>query len=453
MGCPGKGALCRWGDADRGGTPVSRSTPPPAGRAVQPRATRFTKPLPPPARESPLESILQQLHIRGRRPGTMVSASVGSALEAIWENRMRSLLTMLGIFIGVGAVIAALTLTQGASAYVTSRIESLGINTIIVYPGTSNNRGASQGTGSVQTLTQHDVQSLGNIPHVMAVSPIITVNTQFQSIQGWTMAQGLWFSNIDDQQGSSVALLGDTVAHSLFDASGANPVGQMIRIGTQVFRVGGVLAAKGSGQDDVIFVPFNTARIRLKNTTTVDQILVESDTTNNVSQVQQSVITVLEQNHHIQRGASDDFGTITFIQFLQRSQQATQALTFLLVGIAAISLTVGGIGIMNIMLVSVTERTREIGIRMSIGARRRDIRNQFFVEALVLCLAGAVVGTLLGLLIGFSVTTVFQFPFVVTTTTIALPVVVSVAITIIFGLYPAIQASRLDPIEALRNEE
>jgi len=450
---------------------VSRSTPPPAGRAVQPRATRLTKPLPPPVRESPLESILQQLHVRRRRPGTMVSASVGSALEAIWENRLRSLLTMLGIFIGVGAVIAALTLTQGASTYVTSRIESLGINTIIVYPGTSNNRGTSQGTGSVQTLTQHDVQSLGKIPHVMAVSPIITVNaqvvygsqnwsttvegvnTQFQSIQGWDMAQGLWFSDADDLQGSSVALLGDTVAHNLFDASGANPTGQMIRIGTQVFRVGGVLAAKGSGQDDVVFVPFNTARIRLKNTSTVDQILVESDTTNNVSQVQQAVITVLEQNHHIQRGASDDFGTITFVQFLQRSQQATQALTFLLVGIAAISLTVGGIGIMNIMLVSVTERTREIGIRMSIGARRRDIRNQFLVEALVLCLAGALVGTLLGLLIGFSVTTLFQFPFVVTTTTIALPVVVSVGITIIFGLYPAIQASRLDPIEALRNDE
>ena len=267
------------------------------------------------------------------------------------------------------------------------------------------------------------------------------------------MAQGLWFSNVDDLQGSSVALLGDTVAHNLFDASGANPVGQMIRIGTQVFRVGGVLAAKGSGQDDVVFVPFNTARIRLKNTSTVDQILVEADITNNVSQVQQSVITVLERNHHIQPGGTDDFGTITFVQFLQRSQQATQALSFLLVGIAAISLTVGGIGIMNIMLVSVTERTREIGIRMSIGARRRDIRNQFLVEALVLCLAGAVVGTLLGLLIGFSVTTVFQFPFVVTTTTIALPVVVSVAITIIFGLYPAIQASRLDPIEALRDEE
>src|SRR5215469_2179565 len=170
MEFPGKRTPCRWEDADRGGNPVSRLTPPPAGRAVQPRATRLTKPLPPPVQESPLESILQQLHVRGRRPGTMVSASVGSALEAIWANRLRSLLTMLGIFIGVGAVIAALTLTQGASTYVTSRIESLGINSIIVYPGTSSNRGASQGTGSIQTLTQHDVQSLGSIPHVLAVS-------------------------------------------------------------------------------------------------------------------------------------------------------------------------------------------------------------------------------------------------------------------------------------------
>ena len=306
---------------------------------------------------------------------------------------------------------------------------------------------------------------------MVAVSPIITVseqvvygnqnwnttvegvNTQFQGIQGWTMAQGLWFTSNDDQTGNSVALLGDTVAHSLFDASGTNPLGQTIRIGTQVFRVSGVLAAKGSGEDDVIFIPFNTARIRLKNTTTVDQILVEADTTNNVNSVQQAITKVLEKNHHIQPGGTDDFNTLNFARFLQTSQQVTQTLTFLLVGIAAISLTVGGVGIMNIMLVSVTERTREIGIRMSVGARRRDIRNQFLIEALVLCLVGAAIGMLLGLFIGYGVTHLFRFPFVVTTITIALPVVVSVGITVIFGLYPAIQAARLDPIEALRDEE
>ncbi len=450
---------------------MSSSTPPQAGRAVQPRATRLTKPLPPPVQESPLESVLQQLRVTGRKPGTTIGASLESAMEAIWANRLRSLLTMLGIFIGVGAVIAALTLTQGASAYISNRIESLGITSIIVFPGTSREGGASQGSSSLQTLTPRDAQSLESVPHVVAVSPIITVseqvvygnqnwtttvegvNTQFQSIQGWTMAQGLWFTTNDDQTGNSVALLGDTVAHSLFDASNTNPVGQTIRIGTQVFHVVGVLAAKGSGQDDVVFIPFNTARIRLKNTTTVDQILVEADTTNNVNSVQQAVTKVLEKNHHIQPGGTDDFNTVNFAQFLQTSQQVTQTLTFLLVGIAAISLTVGGVGIMNIMLVSVTERTREIGIRMSVGARRRDIRNQFLIEALVLCLAGAAIGMLLGLLIGYGVTNLFQFPFVVTTTTIALPVVVSVGITIIFGLYPAIQAARLDPIEALRIDE
>jgi putative ABC transport system permease protein len=450
---------------------VIPSTPPRTGPPVQPRATRLTKPLPPLEQKSPLESVLQQLHVTGRKPGTTIGASLESAMEAIWANRLRSLLTMLGIFIGVGAVIAALTLTQGASAYISNRIESLGINSIIVFPGTSREGGASQGSSSLQTLTPRDAQTLESLPHVVAVSPIITVseqvvygnqnwtttvegvNTQFQSIQGWTMAQGLWFSTNDDQTGNSVALLGDTVAHSLFDASGTNPLGQTIRIGTQVFHVAGVLAAKGSGQDDVVFIPFNTARIRLKNTTTVDQILVEADTTNNVNAVQQAVTKALEKNHHIQAGGIDDFNTVNFAQFLQTSQQVTQTLTFLLVGIAAISLTVGGVGIMNIMLVSVTERTREIGIRMSVGARRRDIRNQFLIEALVLCLAGAAIGTLLGLLIGYGVTNLFRFPFVVTTITIALPVVVSVGITVIFGLYPAIQAARLDPIEALRDEE
>jgi putative ABC transport system permease protein len=220
-----------------------------------------------------------------------------------------------------------------------------------------------------------------------------------------------------------------------------------------LFRVGGVLAAKGSGQDDVIFVPFNTARLRLKNVTYLDQIEVEADSRNNIKQVEQSIETVLRKNHQIRNGAADDFNITDFSGYLQRAQQQTQVLTFLLVGIAAISLTVGGIGIMNIMLVSVTERTREIGIRMSVGARRRDIQNQFLIEALVLCLLGGIIGLALGLLVGLGVTRLAGLPFIITVVVIGLPLAVSVVITIIFGLYPAIQAARLDPVEALRTDE
>ncbi len=421
---------------------------------------------------SSLKNVLTELRVHRRRRGSEFGANLGSALEALWANRGRSFLTALGIFIGVAAVIAALTLTQGVNAYVNNQLAQLG-SAIIISSGNSNKDAISQGTSAPSTLTPRDAQSIAHIPHLAAVSPIITVSSQavfgnqnwttqvegvatdYQTIQNLQMAQGTWFSSTDENNGGAVAVLGDTVTHNLFDATGVNPIGQSIRIGSGIFRVEGTLIPQGGSfsQDDVIYVPLKTAQLRLKNLPTVDQIQAQADSTNDVNQTAQAITTILRQNHHIQPGATDDFTVMTFTQFLQRAGAGTDILTALLVGIAAISLTVGGIGIMNIMLVSVVERTWEIGIRMSLGARRRDIRNQFLIEAIMLCLIGGIVGLLLGLLIGGAVTRASQLPFVVTPVTLILPFAVSTGIAIAFGLYPAIRASRLDPIEALRTEE
>jgi len=415
---------------------------------------------------------LQNFHGRRIRRGSMIGANFVIALEALWSNKLRSLLTALGIFIGVAAVIAALTLTQGAGAFITGNITSLGTNVITVIPGSATNRGAFGGAGTTQSLTPADAVALKHIHHVTGVSPVISlnaqvvygnqnwntrvqgVNTAFQNIQGWQMAEGNWFSEAADNGGLPVALLGQTVAHSLFDATGTDPVGQMIRIRDQLYRVEGVLQAKGGGfnQDDVVFVPFNTALIRLKNSTFVDQIQVQVDNSDNINQVQQDITTILERLHHIPSGSPDDFRAISSTQLLQTAQQFTQILTYLLVGISGISLTVGGIGIMNIMIVSVTERTREIGIRMSIGARRSDIRNQFLIEALVLSLIGGVIGMLIGFAFGFLITSATGLPFVISLFSVLLPFVISSIIGIVFGLYPAVRASKLDPIVALRTE-
>ncbi len=426
------------------------------------------------AQHTPLASMLAELRERqrGQRSVSMVSANFESAVEALWMNRMRSFLTALGIFVGVAAVIAALTLTQGANAQVSNQISGLG-NTIIVSPGAAKGGGVSQGTGTSSSLTLQDAQSLAPLLHVVGVSPLIVTGSQvvygnqnwttqiegattsLQAMQNWQLAQGSWFSADDQANGTPVALLGDTVWHSLFDASGSNPIGQNIRIRNQIFRVVGVLAPQGGSfaQDDVVIIPVSAAQIRLKNTPNIDQILVQADSAENVAQAAAAISTTLQQNHHIQNATADDFTIQTFTQILQRVGQFTQILTFLLVGIAAISLTVGGIGIMNIMLVSVTERTWEIGIRMAIGARRRDILNQFMIEALVLCLVGGLVGLGLGLLIGSLVTRVSQLPFVVTPVTLILPFAVSAGIALVFGIYPAILAARLDPIVAIRADD
>lgn len=421
---------------------------------------------------SPLEGMLAELRVRHWQLGSRLVATIGGALGALWSNRLRSFLTMLGIFIGVASVIAALTLTQGANGYIDDQINSIG-TLIFVHSGTASKFGVSQGAGSLSTLTLQDAESLAHLSHVQNVSPLVMANeqavygnqswstevegvdTNFPAIEGIQLAQGSGFSALDESSGARVAILGDTVASQLFGSTGINPVGQQIRIGDQVFRVIGVQALQGSGfgSDDVIYVPLKTAQVRLKNTPTVDQIQVRVDAISSVNQAAQDITTILRQNHHLSKNRVNDFAVATFTQFLHRANQGDQVLFFLLIAIAAISLTVGGIGIMNIMLVSVTERTWEIGIRMSIGARRRDIRNQFLIEALVLCLAGGVIGLLLGLLIGWALVDGFALPFIVTLTTLIVPFAVSAAIALVFGLYPAIRASRLDPIVAISAEQ
>jgi len=431
------------------------------------------------AGEAPVQNLLRELRGKRYQRGSSLGTSMGSALTAIWANRTRSFLTMLGIVVGVAAVIGSLTLTSGVAAFITNIIASQGVNTVFVAPGASQNtRGVTE--QNTQTLTLNDLRLLSQLPHVSAISPIVSagnqqvvfgsqnwhtrvqgVSTDLQTIQGWQMLDGLWFTTQQQAGAEPVAVLGDTVAQNLFGNNNVNPVGQQIRIGNQLFRVVGVLAPKGGfGQDDVIFIPYQTAMIRLANTNYLSEIVIDVDDQSNIDLVVQEITTTLESSHHIPKGTPDDFQTITSAQLLQQSQQVTQAIALLLSSIAAISLTVGGIGIMNIMLVSVTERTREIGIRLAIGARRADIRTQFLIEALVLSLAGGILGMLLGIFVGWLTINLIiaalarngggTVPLVITPTTLILPFAVSAIIGVVFGLYPAVRASRLDPIVALR---
>ena len=397
-----------------------------------------------------------------------------SAFRALQRNKLRSFLTMLGIIIGVGAVIAMLAIGQGAEYSVKEQIAALGTNVLMVFPGAQQQGGVRSAAGSAVTLTEEDAQAIESdcqavqylSPGAMAFGQIITgnlnwsgliqgVGVDYLEIREWPLAYGEFFTDQDVKAATKVCILGKTVADNLFPDT--SPVDQMVRIRNVPFKVVGVLTAKGQNamgqdQDDVILAPYTTVIRRLSHWPNLRYILVSATSLSEMNTAQSQITELLRMRHKIQPFDPDDFTIRNQTDLANTATATTQVLTVLLASIASVSLLVGGIGIMNIMLVSVTERTREIGIRMSIGARSRDILTQFLIEALVLSLLGGIVGIILGIVGSSVISNIAKWPTIVTAFSIILSFGFSIAIGIFFGYYPARKAAMLNPIDALRYE-
>ncbi|MBP2636653.1 MAG: macB 1 [Firmicutes bacterium] len=400
--------------------------------------------------------------------------SIKIALDALISNKLRSILTMLGIIIGVGAVIAMVSIGMGVRDKVSSSIASLGSNLIIVTPGAASTSGVRQAAGTNITLTLKDAEAIArDVDGIGAVAP--SVSKQYQMVAGnmnWTTGvQGttpefLEVRNLSVQAGSfitdedletrnRVAVIGATVASNLF--ANMNPIGQSIRINNAPFIIIGVLESKGQSaggqdQDDTVIIPLTTAQERMMGITYVQTISVQAASSDTVDQVQEGITTLLRARHGITADKGDDFTVRNLASVMATAQETTGTITMLLGSIAAISLLVGGIGIMNIMLVSVTERTREIGIRKALGARYSNILMQFLIEAVVIGVIGGIIGVVLGIGSSHAISSVAGWNTVITATPILLSFSFSVGIGLFFGLYPARKAALLNPIDALRYE-
>jgi putative ABC transport system permease protein len=393
-------------------------------------------------------------------------------MQAILRNKLRSALTMLGIIIGVGCVIAMIAIGSGASRSIQSQIESLGSNFIMIFPGASTQGGAHLFTDQ-SFLTEDDAAAIkADCPSVAYVTPAVRTSAQIVSgeanwgtqIQGvgvewplvrtWNTVQGAFFTDSDVRAAAKVCVLGGTVNDNLFPAG--NAVGQMVRIKNVPFKVAGVLEKKGGSmmgdQDDTVVVPYTTAMKRLTGKNRLNSIYVSAVSVGAVDQAQSEIDSLLRQRHHIGPNQDADFTMRSQQEFAAMSEQSSKTLSLLLASAAAISLLVGGIGIMNIMLVSVTERTREIGIRMAIGAKGAHVLLQFLIEAITLAVFGGAIGVGLGIAASAIVSKKGALPVHVSPASIALAFGFSAAIGIFFGFYPARKASRLDPIDALRYE-
>jgi len=404
------------------------------------------------------------------------------ALESLNANKLRSMLTVLGIVIGVAAVIAMLSIGRGAEASITSRIESIGTNLVYVTPGSTNQRGVSSAAGSAGTLTLDDAAALANLPNVVAVASVTNnfaqvvyqgqntrtrlmgVTPGYEMVSSLTLEDGSFISEGEQNARSLVVVLGSSVAETLFGST-SGVVGQKVRLNGQPYKVIGVLKSKGGtgffNQDDQVFIPLSTALYRLvggarfRGSSVISEITVKASSAKIVDQVVNDVTQTMRELHGTVEGA-DDFTVISQQDTLNAATSVSDTLTIFLGGIAGISLMVGGIGIMNIMLTTVTERTHEIGLRKAIGARRRDILLQFLVESMVLSLMGGLIGVAVGWgisqlmgkiqIAGSSITPVIGLD------SVLLATLFSLAVGLFFGIYPATRASRLQPVEALRYE-
>jgi putative ABC transport system permease protein len=404
--------------------------------------------------------------------------TVMTALRILARNRLRAGLTMLGIVIGVGAVIAMVSIGEGAKRAVQAQIATMGTNVIIVWPGATTVSGVRGGQGGAVTLTVSDALDLKKkIPllsetgwarrEVMQMvngnrnwnGPINGISPSYLTIRDWGFSSGGPFAQADLDSAARVALIGQTIVDNLFD-EGEEPVGAVIRIRNVPFRIIGVLSpkgqsAQGSDQDDVIFIPFTTAERKVFGTLflgSVAALFASTDRPEDLPEAVAQIREVLRGRHRLQAEQADDFTVKTQVDIGKVQEGTSYTLTLLLFSVASVSLLVGGIGIMNILLVSVTERTREIGVRMAVGAKRRHIAMQFLIEAMTLSLLGGAVGVVLGV-VGAKLTTVVAgWPTVISTDVILLAFLFSLAVGLFFGLYPANKASRLNPIEALRYE-
>jgi putative ABC transport system permease protein len=406
-----------------------------------------------------------------------IPSTLKISFRALKVNKMRSALTMLGIIIGVGAVIAMLAIGTGASKRIAEQISSMGSNLLIVLPGATTAGGVRMGSGTQPTLTMGDADAiLRENPAVANVAPVLSGVAQvvfghqnwstgivgttpsMLTVRDWPVASGRTFTNQDVKSATKVCLLGQTVVDNLF--GDMDPVGQFIRIKNVPFTVIGVLATKGQSpqgqdQDDTIYVPVTTAQKQLFGTSfpgMVRIIMVKAKSTQDLGPAEKQINELLRQRHHIGQKQENDFTVRNLTQIMQTAEQSTKVMTLLLGAIASVSLLVGGIGIMNIMLVSVTERTREIGIRMAIGARTWDIRLQFIIEALTLSLIGGVAGIIVGISGSKIISMLAGWSTIISPFSILLAFGFSGLVGIFFGFYPAYKASLLDPIEALRYE-